>query len=141
MSNPKFRVTKYNHIECNKEKQPALHIDILNGLQASMQQSHLCPWKTTEKRLDFVQRGVNEEMPPYSYKTPRKRKPADKISFTIRGLGWDNNYYVLTTDKYTMENCNLVLNSSWDRPDTKRKINKQTELNIRIQKRLNQAKG
>ena len=87
MSNPKFRVTKYNHIECNKEKQPALHIDILNGLKASMQQSHLCPWKTTEKRLDFVQRGVNEEMPPYSYKTPRKRKPADKISFTIRGLG------------------------------------------------------
>ena len=87
MSNPKFRVTKYNHIECNKEKQPALHIDILNGLKASMQQSHLCPWKTTEKRLDFVQRGVNEEMPPYSYKTPRKRNPADKISFTIRGLG------------------------------------------------------
>ena len=87
MSNPNFRVTKYNHIECNKEKQPALHIDILNGLKASMQQSHLCPWKTTEKRLDFVQRGVNEEMPPYSYKTPRKRKPADKISFTIRGLG------------------------------------------------------
>ena len=32
-----------SYIECNKEKQPALHIDILNGLKASMQQSHLCP--------------------------------------------------------------------------------------------------
>ena len=41
----------------------------------------------TEKRRDLVQRGVNKEMPPYSYKNARKRKPPDKISFIIRGLG------------------------------------------------------
>ena len=58
-------------------------------------------------------------------------------------------------DKYTMENCNLVLNLSTITiavfslqnlicllsQDTERKINKQTELNIRIKKRLNHVKG
>ena len=74
-----------SYIECNKEKQPVLHIDILNGLQNGFNSLICVP--ATEKRLDLVQRGVNKEMPPYSYKTARKRKPPDKISFIIRGLG------------------------------------------------------
>ena len=92
-----------------------LHINIINGLQKLHCNSLTCI-PATEKRLDFVQRGVIREMPPHSYETPRKRKPLDKISLIIRGLGWDNfYYYALTRDKYTMENCNLELNSSWDR--------------------------
>ena len=75
-----------SYIECNKEKLPGLHIDILNGLQ-KFQCNSLTYVPATEKRLDFVQRRVNKEMPPYSSKTHRKRKPPEKISFTIRGLG------------------------------------------------------
>ena len=77
-----------SYIECNEVEQPALRMNIINGLQnlhCNSLTSIIDP--ATEKRLDFVQRGVNKEMPPYSYKTPRKRKPPDKISFTIRGLG------------------------------------------------------
>ena len=74
--------------QCKKVEQPALRMNIiLNGLQKLHCNSLTYIDPTTEKRLDFVQRGVNKEMPPYSYKTPRKRKPPDKISFIIRGLG------------------------------------------------------
>ena len=63
---------------------------MLNGLQNGFNAT-VSPCLTyvsaTEKRFDFVQRGVNKEMPHYSYKTPRKRKPPDKICFIIRGLG------------------------------------------------------
>ena len=73
------------YIQCNKVEQPALRINIISGLQ-KLRCNSLTYIPATEKRLDFVQRGVNKELPPYSYKTPRKRKPPDKISFTIRGL-------------------------------------------------------
>ena len=75
-----------SHIECNKVEQPALRINIMSGLQ-KLHCNSLTYIPASEKRVDFVQRGINKEMPPYSYKTPRKRKPPDKISFTIRGLG------------------------------------------------------
>ena len=70
-------------------EQPALRMNIiLNGLQKLHCNSLTYIDPATEKRLNFVQRGVNKVMPPYSYKTPqRKRKPPDKISFIIRGLG------------------------------------------------------
>ena len=42
-----------SYIECNKEKQPGLHIDILNGLQ-KFQCNSLTYVPVTEKRLDFV---------------------------------------------------------------------------------------
>ena len=63
-----------------------MHIDILNGLQNGFN-AIVSLVSLPLKRLDLVQRGVNKEMPPYSYKTPRKQKPTDKISFIIRGLG------------------------------------------------------
>ena len=113
------------YIQCNKVEQPALRINIISGLQ-KLRCNSLTYIPATEKRLDFVQRRVNKELPPYSYKTPRKRKPPDKISFTIRGLDWDNNYYyVPTTDKYTIKNCNLMLNLSWDRTQSGKYINKE----------------
>ena len=52
-----------SYIECNKEEQPGLHIDISNGLQ-KLQCNSLTYVPATEKRLDFVQEGVNKEMPP-----------------------------------------------------------------------------
>ena len=75
-----------SYTECNKVEQPALRMNIINGLQKLHCNSLTCI-PATEKRLDFVQRGVIREMPPHSYKTPRKRKPLDKISLIIRGLG------------------------------------------------------
>ena len=73
--------------QCKKVEQPALRMNIiLNGLQKLHCNSLTCI-PATEKRLDFVQRGVIREMPPHSYETPRKRKPLDKISLIIRGLG------------------------------------------------------
>ena len=74
--------------QCKKVEQPALRMNIiLNGLQKLHCNSLTYIDPATEKRLDFVQRGVNKEMPPYSYKTPRQQKPPDKISSIIRGLG------------------------------------------------------
>lgn len=71
-----------------RDSLPKLHCNSLTYIPA------------TEKCVDFVQRGVNKEIPPYSYKTPRKRKPPDNIYFTNRGLGETIiNYYVLMTDK------------------------------------------
>ena len=75
-----------SHIECNKVEQPALRINSISGLQ-KLHRNSLTYIPASEKRLDFVQSGINKEMPPYSYKPPRKRKPPDNISFTIRGLG------------------------------------------------------
>ena len=70
--------------QCKKVEQPALRMNIiLNGLQKLHCNSLTYIDPATEKRLDFVQRGVNKEMPLYSYKTPRKRKPPDKISFSV----------------------------------------------------------
>ena len=78
-----------SYIECNKVEQPALRMNILNGSQ-KLHCNSLTYIPATDKRLDFVQRGVNKELPSYSYKTPWKRKPPDKVCFTIRGLGWVN---------------------------------------------------
>ena len=58
-----------SYIECNKVEQPALRMNILNGSQ-KLHCNSLTYIPTTEKRLDFVQRGVNKELPSYSYKTP-----------------------------------------------------------------------
>ena len=70
-------------------ERPALRMNILNGLQ-KLHCNSLTYIPATEKRLDFVQRGINKEIPSYSYSYPRKRKQPDNVSFTIRGLGWVN---------------------------------------------------
>ena len=70
-------------------ERPALRMNILNGLQ-KLHCNSLTYIPATEKRLDFVQRGVNKEIPSYSYSYSRKRKQPDNVSFTIRGLGWVN---------------------------------------------------
>ena len=91
-------------------EQPALRMNILNGLQ-KLHYNSLTYIPATEKRLDFVQRGVNKEMPSYACKTPRKRKPPDKVSFTIRGLG-GVNYSVPIWPKLKMDEdgiCKLTL--------------------------------
>ena len=77
-----------SYIECTKEKQPVLHIDILNGLQNGFNaivSFVSLPLKNASTL--FREALTCKEMPPYSYKTARKRKPPDKISFIIRGLG------------------------------------------------------
>ena len=81
-----------SHIECNKVEQPALRINIISGLQ-KLHCNSLTYIPASEKRV--VQRGINKEMPPYSYKTPENRNLL--IKFLLQFVVWVETMIIIIT--------------------------------------------
>ena len=68
-------------------EQPALRMNIINGLQKLHCNSLTYIDPATEKLLTLFREALTRKCHPTLKKTPKKRKPPDKISFIIRGLG------------------------------------------------------